>query len=58
VASHGLAAFVDMDVLNGDFLRPFAPVAVQRFEQGCVGPGQFDAMFMLGACSTRLIAAE
>jgi hypothetical protein len=49
---------VDMDVLNGDFLRPFAPVAVQRFEQGCVGPGQFDAMFMLGACSTRLIAAE
>ena len=36
-ADNGLAAGVDVDVLDGDFLLSLAAMAVQRFEGRCHG---------------------
>jgi hypothetical protein len=30
---NGLSAFVDVDVFDGDFLLPFAPMSTQRLKQ-------------------------
>jgi hypothetical protein len=33
IAYIGLSAFVDVDVFDGDFLLPFAPMSTQRLKQ-------------------------
>ena len=38
VADDGLAAFVDVDVLDRDLLLALAAVAIEGFEQRCVCP--------------------
>ena len=41
VADDGLAAFMNVDVFNRDFLLALAAVAVQRFEKCGVGAGEW-----------------
>jgi hypothetical protein len=38
VANYGFAALVNVDVLDRDLLLALATVAVEAFEQRCVGP--------------------
>ena len=34
---NGLSAAVDVDMLDGDLLLPFAAVTIERFEESCLG---------------------
>ena len=50
-----LSSAVDVDMLDRDFLRTFAPMTIQSFEQDRVGPGELVGLAQVfGAAFERL----